>query len=248
MPTDWPAVAIDSPNGVSILEAIGGGDFGPPSTYGGPNETRDATMADVDADGRPDLIVGGLDQSFVLFNRGDLPTPVQMVLLATDVTSDRVRLTWSTGGDAGVAAWVERREADDEWRNLGRVRASHGILSFEDASIVAGRRDAYRLRLVLDGDTRWLPETWVDVPGAAELAIDGVHPNPASVPPRVDFRLTDGRPARLELIDVAGRIRLRRTSAGSVPAATRCASRRRLSILDSISFASLAAMPPASAV
>ncbi len=48
-------------------------------------------------------------------------------------------------------------------------------------------------------------ETWVDVPAVLTLAIHGLRPNPAGGEPAVSFTLPTGAPARLEVLDVAGR-------------------------------------------
>jgi hypothetical protein len=47
-------------------------------------------------------------------------------------------------------------------------------------------------------------------PGGGHFALDRVFPNPAVVLPSVVFSLQDGRDARLELVDLLGRVVLRR--------------------------------------
>jgi len=48
-------------------------------------------------------------------------------------------------------------------------------------------------------------ETWVTVPGAFTLALEGLRPNPATAPLSVAFTLASEAAATLELRDVAGR-------------------------------------------
>jgi hypothetical protein len=48
-------------------------------------------------------------------------------------------------------------------------------------------------------------EAWLEVPMTAALSFAGARPNPSSGTPLLAFSLPRGGPARLEVIDVAGR-------------------------------------------
>ena len=50
----------------------------------------------------------------------------------------------------------------------------------------------------------------VNVPAAAQLSLGGFRPNPAVSNSAIAFSLPDGRPSRLEVVDVRGRIMLSR--------------------------------------
>jgi hypothetical protein len=60
-------------------------------------------------------------------------------------------------------------------------------------------------------------EVWVEVPPAFSLALLGTLPDPASDPVRVSFSLGSAAPARLEVLDVAGRRSSSRAFAGLGP-------------------------------
>jgi hypothetical protein len=80
-----------------------------------------------------------------------------------------------------------------------------GRLRYEDRDVAPGARYAYRLGWTESGSERFSVETWVDVPVALSLALEGARPNPAVGPLTVAFTLPRAEPATLELLDVSGR-------------------------------------------
>src|SRR5438093_1584654 len=67
------------------------------------------------------------------------------------------------------------------------------------------------------GGIQYAGETRVVVPGPARLAFLGSWPQPARGKLKVSFSLASGEPARLELLDIAGRCVLARQLAGLEP-------------------------------
>jgi hypothetical protein len=134
-------------------------------------------------------------------------TPVQISLATFSAAPDRVDLTWTAGGDPLDQAVVERRNASGDWRELATivVDGDHR-LTYTDHDVLPGTRYEYRLRFVENGLTRYAGDVWVEVPQRAQLAIAGVQPNPARRDAWVSFSLVDESPAKLEVIDVAGRL------------------------------------------
>jgi hypothetical protein len=78
-----------------------------------------------------------------------------------------------------------------------------------------GGRYAYRIAWLEGATRRTTSEVWVDVPIAASFALNGARPNPASQGVFVSLALPDAAPARLELLDVAGRRLSERHVAGA---------------------------------
>ena len=76
-----------------------------------------------------------------------------------------------------------------------------GRITYDDRDIGPGLRYAYRVSL--NGGS--FGETWVDVPRASALALEGARPNPADPAFAIAFSLADDSPARLELVDLQGR-------------------------------------------
>jgi hypothetical protein len=137
---------------------------------------------------------------------GDVTTPTLLSLVSADAEPDRVRLTWFAVDGRFVRATVYRRTATEAWSALGSVSADGtGRIVYEGTRVVAGERYGYRLGILNRGAEEFLGETWVDMPRAPEFALAGVRPNPASRDLTVAFSLPDATPARLELLDLAGR-------------------------------------------
>lgn len=138
------------------------------------------------------------------------PTPTLLSLVSAEVKDGRVQLDWFAADAAGLSASVERRSEGSDWLVLGSATSDgSGHLRYEDRAVSAGTRYAYRLGYVENGVERFSAETWVEVP-ALKLALDGLRPNPAVGELAASFTLQSGAPARLQLLDVAGRVWLTR--------------------------------------
>ena len=138
------------------------------------------------------------------------PVPTLLSLVSAEARPDRVLLKWFASEGAGLSARVDRRTSRTGWQRLGPVAISgSGVLTYEDQTVLAGERYAYRLEYGA-ASTRFSAEVWVDVPAALELELGGLRPNPAVGDLMVSFSLPDGETARLELFDVTGRVRLER--------------------------------------
>ncbi len=132
------------------------------------------------------------------------PVAAEASLVSADASPDRVRIVWYA--PAVSSATVYRAGEDGAWRRLGAVSpGGDGRLAFEDRDVTAGSRYGYRLGIATAAGERFAGETWVEVPGAAALALYGLQPNPASRDLVVSFALPDEAPATLELLDLAGR-------------------------------------------
>jgi len=130
----------------------------------------------------------------------------QLSLVSAVAEAGRVRLEWFAAGGAGLSARLERRDELTGWRTLVTITADGtGRLSYADRDVTPGSRYAYRLAYRDEGGERVTAETWVEIPGALELALAGFQPNPSPGSPRVSFTLPSPGPGRLELFDLAGR-------------------------------------------
>jgi hypothetical protein len=145
----------------------------------------------------------------------DVPTPVALALAGTEVTPDRVRLTWAGSEVAGLRAVVFRAiGAGAEWVEVGSPTVEGGDrLIYEDRAVVAGTRYGYLLRVWRSNETQ-LDRCESDArqrcrPGGAWL--------PAQRELSVVFTLPDDRAANLEVFDLRGR-RVVRREVGSMGA------------------------------
>ena len=149
-------------------------------------------------------VIGGLPRRSIAA-MGDLSTPTLISLVSADADPDRVRIVWYAE-DRPLTATVYRRTTASAWNVLGQIACDGtGRLVCEDTQLGAENRYGYRLGVVHLGAEQFLGETWVDIPRASEFTLSGQRPNPATTDITVAFSLPDASPARLELLDVAGR-------------------------------------------
>ena len=144
----------------------------------------------------------------------DVTTATTVSPVRVDTRFDRVVVTWFTPDHFPPPFLVERRAEDDvSWIPEGPVIVqSQGRLVFEDKSVVAGKRYAYRLDAQVNGPGSgpFFAEVVVDVPPAS-LALRGALPNPAVRDVVLDLALASDAPATLELFDMQGRMVVSRT-------------------------------------
>jgi hypothetical protein len=123
---------------------------------------------------------------------------------------DGVRIEWYSAA-AGEMAWSAERTVgeDNVWSPAGRLEVqSRNLLVLTDTDVEPGTSYGYRVRATgPDGETR-SEVVWVTTPdaGAASLVLEGALPNPAVRGLKVGFTLSGIAPARLDLVNVAGRI------------------------------------------
>jgi hypothetical protein len=134
----------------------------------------------------------------------------QISLVSADAAPGVVSLLWQSASAQGLAATVYRRTKPTTWQSLGAPTLDGpDRLRYEDRSVTPGTRYSYRLGYRDGGAEQFTAETWVDVP-APKLALGGARPNPAVRLMNVSLSLPDESPARLAVLDVAGRAVLTR--------------------------------------
>ncbi|MCC6653428.1 MAG: hypothetical protein IT348_19910, partial [Candidatus Eisenbacteria bacterium] len=132
--------------------------------------------------------------------------PAWISLSRSEATPESARLEWYAADAAQLVATVYRREEGGDWQALGTLNGDgSGLFVYDDRAITPGRSYAYRLGVVQNGLERFTSESWVEVPLRARFAFAGSWPNPSVGELRVAFSLRGGAPARLELLDIAGR-------------------------------------------
>lgn len=140
----------------------------------------------------------------------DGPTPVLLSLVSAEVTGGRVELDWFAADGAGLSATAYRRTDHSDWITLGSVSADgSGHMRYEDRAVSPGTRYGYRLGYLEQGREQFTSESWVAVP-VLKLALEGLRPNPAGRELAASFTLPSGAPARLQMLDVTGRVWLAR--------------------------------------
>jgi hypothetical protein len=135
-----------------------------------------------------------------------MPTPTALALLSVEARPGLVRIVWQGAASPGLTATAYRRVDGVEWRALGAVQADHaGRFTLEDRDVTAGARYEYRLGVIEDGRESFLGTTSAFVPSGIELAVRAISPAFAAGRLAVWCAAPAAGPARLEILDLAGR-------------------------------------------
>jgi len=207
------AVPTSGSNTVSVWLGVGDGTFGPRTDYGVGSSPTGVAIGDFNRDGRPDLVVANQNSNTVsvLLNVAPgFPTPIALSLLDAHATPDRVDLSWFGASMAAVPATVYRQSAGAPWAPIATLTGDGtGTLRFVDRDVQPGARYGYRLGVREGPGEQFYGETWITVP-AWKFALAPPAPNPARDRLSVALTLPGAAAARLEVIDVAGRVVARR--------------------------------------
>jgi len=144
--------------------------------------------------------LGGINRGETIGPTCDVPTPALASLVSAESEPGRIRVEWYV--TSAGAAFIERRVDEGDWQERSAASPDgNGRVVLVDTDVVAGHRYSYRLRLT----GRFAGEVSLDIPLTHRLSLAGFHPNPAVGPLSVSFSLATAAPARLEILDVAGR-------------------------------------------
>jgi hypothetical protein len=176
-------------------------------------EPISARLADLDGDGRLDLVTLNIDpfsgttRSYSIRRNVtpiEIPTPTLASLVSARVEDGIVHLDWFASSPYSAA--IERRSSLAGWSPIARAASDGtGHLRYDDRAVVAGERYAYRLRLAGASGVELSAESWVSVPGAA-LWLRGAWPNPSRGLPTFALTLPSRGPAEILVFDIAGRV------------------------------------------
>lgn len=143
-----------------------------------------------------------------------LPTTAPNITPNTSTDSAVALLSWHVANTTGVHAAVYRRQNGTPWSSIATAqRDGSGHVNFNDHAVTPGGRYGYMVAVSSQQGETFGGETWVTVasttsvkPNApSALGLDPVSPNPLFGRLAVSFTLPSATPARLELIDLAGR-------------------------------------------
>lgn len=158
------------------------------------------------ADGRD-----GDPNTYMAFTPAALRADVTTAIATSDST---ILVNWQLTPSTSVTPTVYRRNLPGgTWSARETLPPSAGAASYTDTSVALGATYEYRLGVVVDGAERFYGRASVAMPAGPappSLAITGVFPNPvdrgAAAPVRVAYRLRGTDRARLELMDISGRL------------------------------------------
>lgn len=137
----------------------------------------------------------------------DAATAVTVSLVSAEATAERARVVWRLGEPRSARVAVERRTEASDWVRVGEVLLDgDDQATFEDHDVVAGARYGYRIAVSDAEGDRWMGEVWLDVPGSGDVRVDWTGGNPAGNRMQVAVTLPSGGDARLDVLDVSGRV------------------------------------------
>lgn len=122
-------------------------------------------------------------------------------LSVTTAAPDRVEFTARVPPGAHSPT-LERRTGDTEWLPVAAVPDGGRVV---DATVSAGTRYGYRVRVGAGDSEALSEELWVEVPAQVSFGLEGARPNPIAGSFRVTFMLPRAAPATLSLHDIQGR-------------------------------------------
>ena len=195
-------------SGIDVIDDGDGFDFGFqfPFTPGSDEILRalaDQSLADPDvvaAYGQVTDCLGGINRGETVGATCDSPTNALASLVSAEAEPGLIRVEWYV--PAAGAITVERRLDEGDWQDrLVTSPDGSGRVVVVDTDVEVGHRYGYRLRFV----SGHAGEVNLDLPAQHRLSLAGFHPNPAVGPLTIAYSLASTAPARLEILDVAGR-------------------------------------------
>jgi hypothetical protein len=136
----------------------------------------------------------------------DATTPTGPSVLESTWAGGAARMRWIAASHGGSTLEVERCAGDGPWAPLRVIEIdATGLAVLEDASVERGMRYGYRLA-VPGGAALPGTEAWIAVPAPTPLALERVGTNPGGPPLRFALSLPQPGTARLEILDVTGRV------------------------------------------
>ena len=197
--------------------ADGGGAHQPAGGYGAAGEGGSSFMAlaDFNLDRRTDVAVVKYGPSYWAYDYGwvsilmnvlptEQTTPVLASVIQAVAENGVARLVWQVS--ATTQNYRLYRWASGAWDFVGALTPDGtGTLTHTDPSVAPGHRYGYKLGVTdADGEV-FQGDAWINVPGVV-LSLEGSRPNPAiGGELTVHFVLPVAAPARIELLDLAGR-------------------------------------------
>lgn len=139
----------------------------------------------------------------------DIDSPVELALESAQEQSGHVKLVWIAQDGRKRQARLYRRVGVGPWLPLGFLTTGDDDrLRYEDADVSIGGMYGYRLGVTRPGTEEYFGETslTLGVVGPNRGVQLELRQNPARKQILAEFALPDGGPARLDLLDVSGRL------------------------------------------
>ena len=210
---DLVTVINDVPGTISILKnsgTPGNISFDPSVDYSTTMLVWGVKIADLNNDGRPELIsVGGNPGSFTVFlNQDPVPLPVTLINFKAHLINKKTNLFWETSMEQNVSFFSIERSADSgKFNSVGMVASTNHTngdqYKFVDITDVSGTV-YYRLKMV-DKDNKFKYSPIVNVQTDDNMIGLKVYPNPANDHITIHYPLSFFD-CKISIVDFNGRV------------------------------------------
>jgi hypothetical protein len=179
------------------------------------------SIADVDGDEDPDLLVTGIStasrsRSGILYeNLFDDPLPVELASLEATTDGKKVRLTWQTASETGNAGFEVQHQSSENanWSRLGYVesKAEGGTTTearfyrYTATGLSVGTHQFRLKQFDLDGSSQVHGPISVDMQMQKGLKLTAPAPNPVSSTATLSFAVKEKSEATVTVYDMLGR-------------------------------------------
>ncbi len=169
-------------------------------------------FADLDGDGRIDLIVGEYDGNFTYYKNLFAVVPVELTSFNAMVNKDRVVLKWETATETNNKGFeIERQTNKAQWVKIGYA-AGFGTTtqskyySFTDENTSTGIY-CYRLKQIdFDGTSKYSKAVEVNIALPDEFSLSQNFPNPFNPATQIEYSIIKDEFVSLKIYNVLGQL------------------------------------------
>jgi hypothetical protein len=148
---------------------------------------------------------GTLQQIYAARVTFDGVVGTQAALVSASAEPGIARLHWYSADGIAFEAGLERARGDGAFVEIARLTSEAGHVRYVDHDVIGGQTYRYRLAVVEGGAVRYYGAVTLRVPEGLALSLTGFVPNPVAGSPRLVYALPTAAPARIEVLDLAGR-------------------------------------------
>jgi hypothetical protein len=171
-------------------------------------------FADLDADGRKDMILGEYNGNFTYYKNLFAPivVPVELTSFSYVILEGKIKLEWQTATELNNLGFEIQKLSNEfsEWYTIGFVRGNGTTSDITDYSFIDDNplleKNKYRLKQVdYDGAYKFSEEITVEYTIPSSFKLGQNFPNPFNPTTSIRYEISSTQFVTLEVYDVLGR-------------------------------------------